>query len=331
MKRLALIALITMLLSGAAMSGAEQQPSKAVIGKKFVDFTAKTLTDDEWTFSEYIQGKSVALKFGATWCGWCVKMIPDLEKIEETWKDFVVVEVDLLNPQRGETEEKVRDFAKQKKTKWPVILDDGKVGSIYMQGGGIPQTVFIGPDGTVRKHQGGYKTFDAMKPMLEAIRNGDPLPGEVGSIFPDFELKDTNDKSLKLADALKKGPVVLKFGATWCGPCQQMIPVLNELVGKYGKKVTIVELDLVDGKRETVEKVKEHTKKTAPKYRVLLDIDTKVFGVLGANSIPITVVLSKYGEITSRMEGVVKADALSKAIDEAMLAKKPEKKPSKKK
>ncbi len=331
MKRLMLVALVAMLMSGVAFSSAENQPSKAEIGKKFVDFTAKTLTDDQWKFSEYIEGKSVALKFGATWCGWCVKMIPDLEKIEETWKDFVVVEVDLLNPQKGETEEKVRDFAKQKKTKWPVILDDGKVGSIYMQGGGIPQTVFIGPDGTVRKHQGGYRTFEDMKPMLEAIRNGDPLPGEVGSIFPDFELKDTDDKPYSLAAALKKGPAVLKFGATWCGPCQQMIPVLNELVDKHGKKVSIVELDLVDGKRDTVDKVKEHTKKTNPKYRVLMDMDTKVFSVLGANSIPITVVVSKYGEIMSRHEGVVTAEDLSKAIEAALAAKKPEKKPDKKK
>ncbi|GAB4157289.1 MAG: hypothetical protein Kow00107_06590 [Planctomycetota bacterium] len=323
MKKLLITLLLFLFVAGIAAVGAENKPGKAEIGKKFIDFTAKTLDKDDWKFSEYIEGKSVALKFGATWCGWCVKLHPELEKIEDTWKDFVVVEVDLLNPQRGETEEKVREYAKQKKTTWPVILDNGQVASIYMQGGGVPQTVLIGPDGTVRAHIGGYRTFDAMKPTLEAVRNGDPLPGEVGSIFPDFELKDIDDKEFKLSTHLKKGPVVLKFGATWCGPCQKMVPVLNDLVDKYKSKVAVIEADLVDGQRDTVEKVKEHNKKLKPKYRVLLDEGTKVFGVLGANSIPVTIVLSKYGEIIARHDGVVDVEQLSKDIEKAMNAQKP--------
>lgn len=39
-------------------------------------------------------------------------------------------------------------------------------------------------------------------------------------------------------------PVVLDFGATWCGPCKKLEPVLNELAGHYEGKVRILKVDV---------------------------------------------------------------------------------------
>ena len=44
--------------------------------------------------------------------------------------------------------------------------------------------------------------------------------------------------------ALKKGPVLLKIGAEWCGSCQKMKPVLNELATEYNGKATIMAVDV---------------------------------------------------------------------------------------
>ena len=34
-------------------------------------------------------------------------------------------------------------------------------------------------------------------------------------------------------------PVVLDFGATWCGPCQMVAPIIEELAKEYEGKVVI--------------------------------------------------------------------------------------------
>ncbi|HET8686159.1 MAG TPA: NosD domain-containing protein, partial [Methanosarcina sp.] len=44
--------------------------------------------------------------------------------------------------------------------------------------------------------------------------------------------------------SLEEGPVFLKLGAEWCGICQSMKPMLDELAAEYGEKVTIMSINI---------------------------------------------------------------------------------------
>jgi thioredoxin len=39
-------------------------------------------------------------------------------------------------------------------------------------------------------------------------------------------------------------PVLVKFEAEWCGPCQAMKPMINDLAEEFGQKLTIATLDI---------------------------------------------------------------------------------------
>lgn len=43
--------------------------------------------------------------------------------------------------------------------------------------------------------------------------------------------------------SLQKGPVLVKIGAEWCGPCQELKPILKELATEYAGRATIMSMD----------------------------------------------------------------------------------------
>lgn len=75
---------------------------------------------------------------------------------------------------------------------------------------------------------------------------------EVASPAPDFSLPGLHD-TVNLA-ALKGKVVYVDFWASWCGPCRQSFPFMNELQAKYraqGLEVVAVNLD---AKRDEADK-----------------------------------------------------------------------------
>jgi thioredoxin 1 len=84
------------------------------------------------------------------------------------------------------------------------------------------------------------------------------------------------------------GPVLLKFEADWCGPCQAMKPMIEDIARDYDGRLTVVTMD-VDANNQTP-------------YR---------FGVRG---VP-TVMLFKGGEVVGQKVGLPRKAELTSLID----------------
>ncbi len=67
------------------------------------------------------------------------------------------------------------------------------------------------------------------------------------STAPDFSLGLFDGTEFTLSGALQSGkPVVVNFWASWCGPCADEAPVLEDAARRYGDRFTFVGVDVQD-------------------------------------------------------------------------------------
>lgn len=89
-------------------------------------------------------------------------------------------------------------------------------------------------------------------------------------------------------------PVLVDFYATWCGPCQFMVPILDQVGASMTDKIQIVKIDT------------EKYPAIANKYKI--------------EALP-TFILFKDGEPCDRFEGAMGADPLIKRIEASLQVK----------
>ncbi|PRZ22131.1 thioredoxin [Flavobacterium granuli] len=84
-----------------------------------------------------------------------------------------------------------------------------------------------------------------------------------------------------------ENPVLVDFFATWCGPCQMLTPVLQQVKDRLGKRVTIIKIDV------------DKNVKIAAKYKV--------------RGVP-TLLLFQNGKQLWRQSGVLSTDEIINVI-----------------
>jgi thioredoxin 1 len=56
--------------------------------------------------------------------------------------------------------------------------------------------------------------------------------------------KKVTDQSFKDDVLASDKPVLVDFWAEWCGPCKMVAPVLEEIAGQHGDKLTVAKLNI---------------------------------------------------------------------------------------
>jgi peroxiredoxin len=117
--------------------------------------------------------------------------------------------------------------------------------------------------------------------------------GLTGQPAPDFALKSATGENLRLSEY--RGEVVMiNFWATWCGPCQQEMPLLEELHNRYqrvGFRLLGVNID------DDANRAMQMVQSLGVTFPVLFDDTKSVSKLYQVEAMPVTVLLDRAGTV----------------------------------
>ena len=151
-----------------------------------------------------------------------------------------------------------------------------------------------------------------------SIANGlayDASKAKVGEPAPDFAAKDLHGNVVRLSQ-FRGRSVVLTFFASWCHPCEEEFPVLDQLQKEVGARVAVLAVSYNDLPPDS----RAFAQRLGVTFPVLLEnAENTIAKHYGVHEIPITFFIDARGVVaTEPLYGSGSRKALQPGIDKLL-------------
>ena len=114
-----------------------------------------------------------------------------------------------------------------------------------------------------------------------------------GQLAPDFALKSATGENLRLSE-YRGDVVMINFWATWCGPCRQEMPLLDELFNRYERVgFNLLGVNIDDDSRRAMQMVED----LGISFPVLFDDTKAVSKLYQVEAMPVTIIVDREGMV----------------------------------
>ena len=110
---------------------------------------------------------------------------------------------------------------------------------------------------------------------------------------PEFTLKSMSGENIKLGEQVGN-VVMINFWASWCGPCRQEMPLLNDLHNKYERLgFTVLGVNVEENSSQAVDFISD----TPVDFPILFDSANEVSKAYQVIAMPTTVLVDRDGNV----------------------------------
>ena len=151
--------------------------------------------------------------------------------------------------------------------------------------------------------------------LLLAMAAASETPGEVlaGSTLREATMRGLNGPDAKLS-AYRGKPLIINVWASWCGPCRDEMTSLERVSRSSGGKFVVIGISTDD----YPDRAQAYLKKANTTFRHFIDDQLYLENMLGADRIPVTLLIDAKGRVIQKFYGAKEWDgAEARAVIES--------------
>lgn len=119
-----------------------------------------------------------------------------------------------------------------------------------------------------------------------------PILAADADLAPDFTLKAGDGRNIRLHE-LRGNVVMINFWATWCRPCREELPELEQLYNKYRKTgFVFLGINVDDDRANALNMMRQ----LGLNFTVLFDDNKKVSELYNVDAMPLTMLIDRDGK-----------------------------------
>lgn len=141
--------------------------------------------------------------------------------------------------------------------------------------------------------------------ISETAFAGTPGEVEAGGYLREAKLQGLFGATKKFSD-FKGKPLIINVWASWCGPCRAEMGSLERLARRYnGKQFNVIGISTDDNHNAAAAFIK----KSKITFENFIDSNVYLENMLGANTIPLTILVDAQGKVLEKARGAYEWDS----------------------
>ncbi len=129
------------------------------------EFSLPDINNQSFSIANHLGEKMIVIDFWASWCAPCMRLLPELDKIDQTYEDVMVIAVSVDNPR---SVNRAKSLIRSHKYSFVTLYDTNQEIMNRFQVTTVPHTFLINLDGEIVYEHTGYTRGDEEK-LLDRI------------------------------------------------------------------------------------------------------------------------------------------------------------------
>ncbi|SDL20254.1 thiol-disulfide oxidoreductase ResA [Lacicoccus qingdaonensis] len=136
---------------------------------------------------------------------------------------------------------------------------------------------------------------------------------QVGDEAVDFQLETLDGGTVQLSDINEDKGVILNFWGTWCEPCREEMPDMNEVYNEGHDDYELIAVNVSEGEQQINQFLASLDDELS--YPIALDRNRDVTKVYQIGPLPTTIAIDKNGVVVDKQEYQLTKDDIHRFVE----------------